>query len=284
MQKPALAAANPYLPWPWLDRRGQVSALHAVAFALLLLPALWVLGLALAGSLGPEPLKAAMKEIGRWTIRLLLLTLALTPVARLAVAPRLVTIRRMLGLGTMAYGLMHLLLFLWHEEWLVYHAIKEIVTRFYLTIGFVALLGLAVLAWTSTDAWMKRLGGLWRRLHSLVWPIALLALWHFFLQSKSLVFEAVVSAGLLGWLVAWRLLPPAARFRPVTLSLIALGAASVAAVSEYAFYALATNLPALRILAANFDPSLAPRPAHWVFFGLVAMPILIVLLRRPPTR
>jgi methionine sulfoxide reductase heme-binding subunit len=280
-----MRATTPALPpqpltWPWQDRQGRLSALRAGCFALLCLPALYVLALALAGELGPEPLKAAMKEIGRWTIRLLLVTLAVTPAARLAGMARLASLRRMLGLGTLAYGVLHLLLYAWNEGWGPWHIAQEIATRFYLTLGFVALLGLGVLGWTSTDAWLRRLGPGWKRLHRLVWPIALLAVWHFFLQSKSLVFEAVIAAGVLGWLAAWRLLPAAARLRPAVLLLLAPVAAAIAALAEYGFFALATRLPASRIAAANLDPGLAPRPVHWVLALGVLVTALVLLRRR----
>jgi sulfoxide reductase heme-binding subunit YedZ len=268
--------------WPWLDRQGHISVLRAGCFILLCAPALWLLGLAIAGDLGPEPLKAAMKEIGRWTMRLLLVTLAVTPAARLAGAARLASLRRMLGLGTIAYALLHLLLYAWHEDWWPWPIVQEIFPRFYLTLGFVALLGLLALGWTSSDAWLRRLGPGWKRLHRLVWPFALLGLWHFFLQSKSLVFEAVIAAGLLSWLALWRILPPAARLRPAPLFLLAPMSAALAVAAEYGFFALATRLPAARIAAANFDPSLAPRPAQWVLAMTLLIPFL-VLLRRPAT-
>jgi sulfoxide reductase heme-binding subunit YedZ len=151
---------------------------------------------------------------------------------------------------------------------------SEIALRFYLTIGFVALLGLAALGWTSTDGWMRRLGRRWKRLHLLIFPIAALGVFHFFLQSKSQLWEAVLAAGLLAWLILWRLLPNRARLHPIALLLLAPATGLAAAGLEYAWYALATNLPADRILAANLDVGFGLRPAVWAAVAAVVPPLL----------
>jgi len=271
---PGPARARPF-PWPWRDRAGRFSALRAATLGLLAAPAIWVLGLACAEALGPEPIKAATKEIGLWCVRFLLLALAVTPLARLLAEARLAALRRMIGLGVLAYGLLHLLLYCWLEGWGPLHIAAEIALRFYLTVGFVALLGLAVLGWTSTDGWMRKLGSGWKRLHRLVWPIAALAVLHFFLQSKSLVWEAVIAAGIFAWLGLWRLLPATRRIAPLWLLALAPAAAVAAALAEYAFFALATRLPAERILAANLDWAMAPRPAAWVLLGALVLPLAL---------
>ena len=87
-----------------------------MVFALLLAPAAWVAGEALLDPLGPEPAKAALKEIGLWTIRLLLVTLAVTPVGRILAAPQVLSLRRMLGLATLGYALLHLVLYAADEK------------------------------------------------------------------------------------------------------------------------------------------------------------------------
>ena len=101
--------------WPWQDRAGRLSTLRAVVFALLMAPAGWVAGEAALGLLGPEPWKAALREIGLWTIRLLLLTLAVTPVGKILAAPRILALRRLFGLVTLAYAVLHLVLYAGHE-------------------------------------------------------------------------------------------------------------------------------------------------------------------------
>jgi sulfoxide reductase heme-binding subunit YedZ len=278
---PALAAGRARsFTWPWQDRRGRFSALRAVTFALLLAPAAWVGWLAASHGLGPEPWKEGLREIGLWTIRLLLVTLAVTPLARILALPQLAGLRRMLGLGTLAYALLHLGMYAANENFRLLHVAAEILRRFYLTIGFVGLLGLVALGWTSTDGWVRHLGRGWKRLHRLIWPIAVLGAFHFFLQSKSALWEAVLVAGLLVWLLAWRLLPAGWRARPLALLALAPVAALGGALIEYAWYALATNLPAGRILEANLDVGFGLRPAVWAGVVALAAPLLPWLRRK----
>lgn len=265
--------ARPFT-WPWQDRAGRLSALRAVVFALLMAPAAWVAGEAVLGLLGPEPWKAALKEIGLWTIRLLLVTLAVTPVGKILAEPRLLALRRLFGLVTLAYAVLHLVLYAGHENFGAWKVASEIVLRIYLTIGFVALLGLAALGWTSTDGWIRALGPRWKRLHWLVFPVAALGVLHFYMQSKTVVWEAVMAAGFLAWLLAWRALPAGWRGRLPVLLALAPFTALAAALIEYAWFALATNLPAERILLANLDVSFGPRPAVWAGVAALAVPLL----------
>ncbi|TDH63852.1 sulfoxide reductase heme-binding subunit YedZ [Dankookia rubra] len=265
--------ARPFT-WPWQDRAGRFSALRAVVFALLMLPAAWVAGEVALGLLGPEPWKAALKEIGLWTIRLLLVTLAVTPLGKILAEPRILALRRLLGLTTLAYAVLHLVLYAGHENFGLWKVASEIVRRIYLTIGFVALLGLAALGWTSTDGWIRALGPRWKRLHSLAFPIAALGVLHFYMQSKTVVWEAVMAAGFLAWLLAWRALPAGWRGRLPVLVMLAPFTVLAAALIEYAWYAAATNLPAERILLANLDVSFGLRPAVWAGVAALAVPLL----------
>jgi sulfoxide reductase heme-binding subunit YedZ len=273
------------LPTPWRDRGGRLSPLRTATLALLFAPAIWIAWQAWNQELGPEPLNAAMHATGRWALRFLLLTLAVTPFGRIFAWPRLFQLRRMIGLGALAWVALHLVLYAADQNWVLWRVALEIVSRFYLTIGFVALVGLAVLGWTSTDAWVKRLGRRWKKLHRLVFPIAVLALLHAFIQSKSDTSSAVFLLGLALWLLGWRLLP--ARWQQSLLALLGLSAAATAAAMglEYAWYALATKLPADRVFAANFDALqfdpdfFSPRPA--VLAAMVMLgTVLVVALRR----
>ena len=100
----------------------------------------------------------------------------------------------MIGVSAACYAGVHLLLYAADQNWRPLAVVTEILVRAYLTIGFVALLGLATLAVTSTDGWVKRLGRNWKRLHKLAYGFAVLALNHFFLQSKADVSQATVAA------------------------------------------------------------------------------------------
>ena len=135
--------------------------------------------------------------------------------------------------------------------------------RIYLTIGFVAVIGLAVLTATSTKSAMRRLGAKWVRLHKLVYPIAVLGVVHFFLQSKIDVSEATLMAGMFVGLMLYRF----AHWRgwslrsSTTLLSIAVLAGLATAGIEYAWYALATGIPADRVVAANLEWMWPLRPA-----------------------
>jgi sulfoxide reductase heme-binding subunit YedZ len=253
---------------PWRERNGKLSPLRIVTLAVLVLPAFLILADGWRAGLGPEPLNAVMHESGRWSIRFLIASLAVTPAGRILAWPRLYQIRRMVGVGALAWVLLHLMFYVADQNWIVTTAIAEIATRFYLTIGFVAILGLCALGWTSTDGWRRRLGRDWKRLHRLIFPIVILGMLHAFIQAKSDVGQESLLTGILLWLLLWRLIP--ARFQPNLLALAVLTAlAFLATVGvEYAWYRLATNLPANRIAAANFDLTFGPRPVAWAGIGM----------------
>nr|WP_282571857.1 ferric reductase-like transmembrane domain-containing protein [Roseomonas acroporae] len=240
-----------------------------------LLPAAWILALWATDGLGSRPLTEAIHRTGLWAVRFLLLALLVSPLRRLADTTRVLLVRRMLGVAAMAYALAHLGLYVADENFRLLHVASEIVRRFYLTIGFVALLGLALLGATSTDGWTKRLGRNWKRLQRLVYPIGVLALLHFFLQSKADVSEATFAAGLFLALMLWRLLPARWQGSGLALALLAPVATLATAGVEYAWYALATRIPAQRVLWANLDLEFGPRPAVWV--GIVVLGVAAAL-------
>ena len=263
--------ARPRIPWPWLDRAGRFSPLKLAVLVLSLLPGAVVAWWLATGQMGGEPFKQAAREIGAFTYRFLLLTLLVTPLRVVADWPGIVQVRRMLGLATLAYALAHLGLYAAHMNGDLAKVASEIALRIYLTLGFVALLGLVALGATSTDAAMRRMGRGWKRLHRLVVPIALLGLAHFFIQSKADVTEPTLMAGFLAWLLFWRALPRELQSSRLALVSLAILAALATMAVEYAWYALATSIPAERVLLANLDPAMGLRPAAWVLLvGLVA--------------
>lgn len=251
---------------PWRDRSGAFAPLKALTFAALFVPAILLAVAAWRGTLPPKPWSAATHDAGTWAIRLLLLSLAVTPARQVLRQPRIAELRRMIGVAAFAYAVLHLLLYAGDEKWDWLKVGSEIVLRFYLTIGFVALCGLGALAATSTDGMLKRMGGrAWRRLHWWIHPIAVLALVHFTLQSKADVTEPMLMAGLYAWLMGYRLVAPegGAPGLPALLGLAA-GAAAATAGIEFAWYGLATGIDPWRVLEANLDIAFGPRPAVWV--------------------
>ncbi len=180
----AISAVSSPLPWPWLDRAGRLSWLKLAVFLACLAPACQLLIAYRLDMLGAKPITALIHGTGEWTVRFLLATLALTPLRRIADWPKLVLIRRMLGVTTMAYALAHLVLYVIDQNYDLAKVVSEIALRIYLTIGFVALVGLIALGATSTDGAIRAMGPNWHRLHKLAYTIAVLGLVHYFLQAK----------------------------------------------------------------------------------------------------
>ena len=274
---------------PWRDRNGAFAPFKALVFAALFIPAILLVEAVWQGGLGPKPWQEATRDIGTWTIRLLLVSLAVTPVLQVLRQPRIGELRRMIGVACFAYAVLHLFLYAGDLAFDWAKVVSEIIRRIYLTIGFVALLGLGVLAATSTDGMLRRLGGpAWRRLHRLVHPIAVLALVHFTLQSKADVTEPMLMAGLYAWLAGYRLIAPEGGAPGlVALLVLAAGAAMATAGIEFAWYGLATGIDPWRVLEANLDITFGFRPALWVgIAGLGAMALRVVpmLRRRKPAR
>ena len=246
---------------PWTDRRGRFSPLRAATLMLLLLPAFYYLGSWATGTLGARPLHGTLRAAGFWTVWILLSSLAITPARAALSLPQLPALRRMVGLGAMFYALGHFILYWADQGWRPLHVVSEIALRFYLTIGFVALLGLVLLGWTSTDAWVRRLGAAWKRLHRLVYAVALLGSFHFMLQSKADVQQAMLAAGLLAWLLLWRLLPAGRDRSFLPLLGLALAAGGLTLIAEWTWFRFATHLDPWRVVKGELVLRFGPRPA-----------------------
>src|SRR5258707_5910950 len=190
----------------WRDRRGKLSWLRVAALAFLLTP----LGIALwnadAIMHGARPLNDVIHRAGFWMLMFILTTLAVTPLRRITRFGELIDVRRMLGVGAFVYGVSHISLYTADQMFDLVKVASEIVHRVYLVIGFTALTGLAVLAVTSTDGMVRRLGGSrWQSLHQIVYVIGFLALIHYFQQTKADVSAPTLVAGLFAWLMCYRI-------------------------------------------------------------------------------
>ena len=157
-------------------------------------------------ALGADPVAEVEHRLGLWALRLLLLTLAITPLRQLTGQPVLLRFRRMLGLYAFAYASLHFAAYLaldlrgyWTQVF------EEIAKRPYITVGFAAWLLLVPLAVTSTQGWIRRLGRRWGQLHRLVYAIAILAVLHFWWIVKSDYREPLLYAAVLAVLLGWRL-------------------------------------------------------------------------------
>lgn len=184
-------------------------AAKPLVFVALLLPLAWLVWGALADRLGANPAEALIRATGDWTLRFLCLTLAVTPVRVLLKQPALARFRRMAGLFTFFYLVLHFLAYAWLDMGFDPQAIaRDIPKRPFALVGFAALLLMIPLAATSFNRAIKALGAArWKRLHQLVYPIALLGLLHFFWvkSAKHNFGEWSIYAVVIGLLLGWRL-------------------------------------------------------------------------------
>ena len=192
-------------------------AVKPLVFAGALLPLALLVAGAAGGTLGANPAEALLRGSGEWTLRMLCLTLAVTPLRQATGWHSLARLRRMLGLFTFFYALMHFLAYAWLDMGFDAAAIlADIPRRPFVLVGTLALLLLVPLAATSADRAVRALGAArWRALHRAVHAVAALALLHFFWMRAGkndfadvAVYGAVIAV-LLGWRV-WR------KWRPIT--------------------------------------------------------------------
>jgi len=268
---------------PWTDAAGRFSGLKLAVLILLCVPAAMVAWRYAGGTLGARPINAAVHEIGNWTLRLILISLAVRPGRAILQWPRVMQLRRMIGVAAFAYAVVHLTLYAADEAFDLQKVAVEIVLRIYLTIGFAGLLILTALAITSTDGMTRRLGGRrWRQLHQLVYAAALLAVIHFFMQTKAAVDEPWVMAGLFGWLMAYRVAAWRAGRGGVPdwlLVALAIGAGVATAMGEAVYYWMKHGADPVRVLMANLDFGVGARPA-WIVAAICLAFVLVGLARR----
>jgi methionine sulfoxide reductase heme-binding subunit len=184
-----------------------------VVFVLALAPFLWLVFRGFTGRLSVNPIEDVTLTTGIWALRLLLVTLAITPLRRITGWNRVIQYRRMVGLFAFFYASVHLLTYLVLDQGLAFEFIlPDILKRPYITAGMTAFLLMVPLALTSTKGWIRRLGRKWQLLHRLVYASAILACLHFIWKVKVAIGEpvyyAVILAALLGFRVLWTLRRP----------------------------------------------------------------------------
>ena len=262
----------------WRDRRGRLSPLRVATLGILLLPLAKALFESDAIAHSARPLNDLIHRAGFWALVFLGLTLAVTPFRRIFRYGNLIDIRRMLGVGAFCYIAAHLTLFFADQSYDLGKAVHEITHRVYLIIGATAWLGLAVLAATSTDGMVRRLGGLrWRRLHQVIYAIALLALIHYFQQTKADVTVPVFAAGLFFWLIAYRLVAwwqDTSELSTLSLLILAVAVSTVTFLGEAIGIAIAFHVSPLLVLGMIFDFSVGIRPG-WQVLGAGLVVVVI---------
>jgi sulfoxide reductase heme-binding subunit YedZ len=176
-------------------------------FIACLMPLAVLAGQALTHNLGANPIGEITNQTGIWTLRLLLITLAVTPLRRLTGWNRLIQLRRMLGLFAFFYGSLHFLTYIWLDQFFVIEdIIADVMERPFITVGFASFVLLIPLAVTSTTAMIKRLGGKWwQRLHRLIYAIAIGGVVHYLWLVKADIQQPLLYGGILGVLLVYRL-------------------------------------------------------------------------------
>ena len=178
-------------------------------FLLALVPLAWLA----THRLGPNPIETITHTTGDWTLRFLVLTLAVTPLRKLLGLPELIRYRRMLGLFAFFYGTLHFMTYLWLDKFFdAAEIVKDVGKRPFIAAGFTGFVLLIPLALTSTAASIRRLGGQrWRRLHRLVYVSALAGVAHYYRLVKSDIRGPLVYIALIAALLLWRIVPASSR-------------------------------------------------------------------------
>jgi len=278
--------ARPKAPWQvWRDAAGWLSPLRIAALAFLCVPvAVAIYDFNIEG-FGARPLNNVIHRAGYWALIFLMTSLALTPLRRIARFNLLVDVRRMIGVGAFVYAATHISLYVADQMFDLWKVVSEIALRLYLTIGFTALLGLTALAITSTDGMVRRLGGKkWQNLHNIIYGIGVLALIHYFQQTKADVSVPTFVAGLFAWMLGYRLLLKFRKTRdePPAWMLLALSAvvAALVFVAEAIGIGIVFNVSPFRVLgtAFDFDDLTMIRPG-WLVFGAGLIVVMVDLVR-----
>lgn len=159
-----------------------------------------------ADDLGANPIEVITRATGGWTLRFLLITLAITPLRKLSQQPWLIRFRRMLGLFAFFYGCLHFTTYIWLDQFFDWaNMVKDVGKRPFITAGFTGFVLMIPLALTSTSWAVRKMGGKrWQWLHRLIYASATAGVIHFLWQVKKDISEPLIYAGVLALLVLYR--------------------------------------------------------------------------------
>jgi methionine sulfoxide reductase heme-binding subunit len=202
-----------------------VRKIKIAIFVAALLPTAWLVWALWTSNLGVNPAETIQLQTGRWALKFLLITLAITPIRRLTKWNAVIKYRRMLGLFAFYYASLHFLSYIVLDQYFNWAGmLADIGKRPFITVGFTAFILMVPLALTSTKGWIRRLGRNWQTLHRLIYLSAICAGVHFIWKVKVVtgapVWYAIAIVALLGFRVVWhfRKVAPAARARRAALS------------------------------------------------------------------
>ena len=185
----------------------RMKILKFTLFIILLMPLIYLVYLYQMQDLTADPIEYILHYTGIWTVRILLLSLALTPFRNLFKQVFFLRIRRMVVLFVFFYATLHLLVYLGLDLGFRFgHLWEDIVKRPYITVGFLAWLLLVPMAITSTNGMLRRLGKKWKTLHKSIYLIAILACLHFIWLVKADLIEPLIYSGLFFALLFYRLI------------------------------------------------------------------------------
>lgn len=191
-----------------VDPRRARRRSEQLALLVALLPLVWMTSALLemfGQSLGPNPSRELLHSSGKTAINALWLTLSLRPLQQLTGRIEFLWLRRMAGLTSFGYATLHLLVYAILELGLDWSDLgNEIAKRPFIIVGLIALIGMIPMAATSTDRAMRRLGRRWQQWHYAIYPVAILALWHYYWQVKLDITEPLIYAGILALLFGYR--------------------------------------------------------------------------------
>lgn len=178
-----------------------------VVFVACLVPVAMIVWRGFHNDLTADPIAFITHRTGDWTLRFLVITLAITPLRKILHLPQLIRFRRMLGLFAFFYVCLHFTTWIWLDKQFVWSEMwKDVEKRRFITVGFTGFVLLIPLAITSTAGWIRRLGGKrWQKLHRLIYVTAVLGVIHYYWLVKSDVRKPLFYAFLVGILLAWRL-------------------------------------------------------------------------------
>ena len=181
--------------------------LKVPVFLLCLGPIGIVVWRALHNDLTANPIEFITHATGDWTLRFVVITLAITPIRRLFHMPALIRYRRMLGLFAFFYGLLHFTTYVWLDQFFdVSSMIKDVAKRPFITAGFTGFVLMIPLAITSTAGMIRRMGGRrWQLLHRAIYVTAIAGVIHYYWLVKSDVRKPLEYGAMVGVLLVWRL-------------------------------------------------------------------------------
>jgi len=175
-------------------------------FALCLVPLGLLVWQGLHNDLGANPIERITHATGDWTLRFLIIALAVTPFRKILHLPDLIRFRRMLGLFAFFYGCLHFTTYIWLDKFFdVAEMLKDVQKRKFITVGFTAFVLMIPLALTSTAGWIRRLGGRrWQMIHRAIYISAIAGVIHYYWLVKSDVRKPLFYGALVFLLLAWR--------------------------------------------------------------------------------